>query len=586
MPSARRLLSGRWAISASRILPKQNCETAVVVGNSRSSPRRPKRSSRNNRVRADFVRFLALGGDEQAPVHERGVQLSGAWLLGHLDLEAVRIGVPLLLEDCRIEAIEAGHCTLKVLSLRGSELLNGLIGDGLRCEGNMHLADGFHARGEVRLAGATICGNLNCRGARFEGDTEPVLSFHSAHITASVFLTDNFHASGAVSLIGAVIGRSLDCSDGRFESPTGAPLTCDRANIAGSVFMSSGFHATGTVRLTGAAIGSVLDCRDGHFESTHGHAFYCDSVRIGGGMFFRPLKQAPGYVDFSSTSASFLCDEMQSWTGRPGQLVLDGFTYERLVGTTTDAKARIAWLDLQWPDHLGEQFRPQPWEQLIAVLRTMGHAEDARTVAIAKQDRLRRAGKIVRGARTLHQLYGLLVSYGYRPLRLLAATAGVWLLCFLAYWAAANPAWFGAEYPSRSRRRPSRRPRPGPRLPQLHPAHLLRRRPPPGRRSRLQGRMAASRRRPGRQPIDLGPAAALPLLVRDRLRLGRRPAPRRRPRQPHQEGLTGLLGPSLLRAFAPSRETIGRKIQVADSRLKAQAKAKASSASRFAASSS
>jgi hypothetical protein len=33
-----------------------------------------------NRVRADFLRFLMLGGDKDAPIHEKGVQLQGAWM--------------------------------------------------------------------------------------------------------------------------------------------------------------------------------------------------------------------------------------------------------------------------------------------------------------------------------------------------------------------------------------------------------------------------------------------------------------------------------------------------------------------------
>src|SRR3546814_2310360 len=43
------------------------------------SETRPEAETKTNRVRAAFVRFLALGGDEQAPVHENGVELQGAW---------------------------------------------------------------------------------------------------------------------------------------------------------------------------------------------------------------------------------------------------------------------------------------------------------------------------------------------------------------------------------------------------------------------------------------------------------------------------------------------------------------------------
>ncbi len=74
----------------------------------------------------------------------------------------------------------------------------------------------------------------------------------------------------------------------------------------------------------------------------------------------------------------------------PAFLQLDGLTYDRF-GDPTDvlASARIASLDLQQPKDLYEAFKPQPWEQMIKVLRDMGHYKEARSVAIEKQVRLR-----------------------------------------------------------------------------------------------------------------------------------------------------------------------------------------------------
>ncbi|HYU95851.1 MAG TPA: hypothetical protein VE989_06765, partial [Sphingomicrobium sp.] len=53
--------------------------------------------------------------------------------------------------------------------------------------------------------------------------------------------------------------------------------------------------------------------------------------------------------------------------------------------------------------------------------------------------RLRRAGKIVRGAGPLHWMYGAFVGYGYKPGRMLGVIAGVWLACAVAYWIASAP---------------------------------------------------------------------------------------------------------------------------------------------------
>ena len=99
-------------------------------------------------------------------------------------------------------------------------------------------------------------------------------------------------------------------------------------------------------------------------------------------------------------------------------------------------------------------FRPQPWRQLQKVLRETGHTEDARQVAIAFEDRLRRADLIGLSpghwwgwlkwlyrffARSFHYGFRILTGYGYRPMRLIAWFFGVWLGCAIFYWCAALP---------------------------------------------------------------------------------------------------------------------------------------------------
>jgi hypothetical protein len=208
----------------------------------------------------------------------------------------------------------------------------------------------------------------------------------------------------------------------------------------------NGFHATGKVRLASTRIASNLDCTRGVFENNGGYALQCDGAEVENIFFFRSVKHLDGAA-LSSMQVGTLCDDASSWMKAREHLVLDGFTYERIAGdsTLTSAPARIAWLDLQLPEHLSKEFRPQPWEQLIAVLRAMGHPNEARTVAVEKQKRLLKAGRIPFGARTLHRLYGVFVGYGYRPLRLLVAIGAVWIVPAALYWAAVNPDWFNAQ---------------------------------------------------------------------------------------------------------------------------------------------
>jgi hypothetical protein len=77
---------GRELFPAEEALLKA-CAEGVIPALPRERPDKPEQRTQANRVRAAFLRFLMLGGDEAAPVHEQGVQLRGAWIDGSLDFE-------------------------------------------------------------------------------------------------------------------------------------------------------------------------------------------------------------------------------------------------------------------------------------------------------------------------------------------------------------------------------------------------------------------------------------------------------------------------------------------------------------------
>ena len=97
---------------------------------------------------------------------------------------------------------------------------------GLVVKGHVLLKDGFHAEGEVRLPGAEIGGRLICTGGIFvnpagSSDTPKgyALNAIDLKVDGTVFLDKEFHARGEVRLPGAKIGGQLDCTDGIFENP-------------------------------------------------------------------------------------------------------------------------------------------------------------------------------------------------------------------------------------------------------------------------------------------------------------------------------------------------------------------------------
>lgn len=360
----------------------------------------------NKIVRASFLRFLLLGGDAQAPVHEKGVQLSGAWIQDQLDLKNCHVPYGMKLEKCNFDKLIVARDAhiAGLLYLSGSYLQQGLRADRLRCDSSVFMKDGFRSIAMVRLASAQIDGNL-------------------------------------------------DCSGGVFETKDGDALSAKGAVVKGNVFLNMKFKATGTVLLAGTHIGGDLSFASGQFSTPNMYELNFENATIQGRLFLRKLME-PVCINATSARVGVLVDEPTTWSKNSN---LSGLVYESISGSaTTDAARRISWLKQQSDKALGEDkekqgFRPQPWKQLQKVLRNMGHDADAREVGVAFEDQLRKADRIGQISdaskakeiipfmrrnclRSMHWLFGALAGYGYRPMRLFISMVTVWLLCAFVYW--------------------------------------------------------------------------------------------------------------------------------------------------------
>lgn len=450
---------------------------AVATGNEAIiGETRPEAKDASNKVRAEFLRFLALGGDDSAPVHERGLRVQGVRITGLLDLSRAEIAGSLVLALCQFaETPELLDAQIRgFFSLAGSHV-PGMKADRLHCRSSVFLRAGFISKGEIRLLGANIGGDLQCNGGNFANPGKQALIADGIEVGGTVFMSEGFTAKGAVRLRGATIGGNLECGGGAFENPGRDALTADRMKVGGNVVMCESFTAKGEVRLLGADIGGDLVCRGGSFGSGKSPAINCEGMAVSGTFFFDNVNIGSGMVvNLTAAHVGRLVDDLASW---PQNTVLDGFVYESLAGNApTNAKARLAWLDKQSPEHSGKaknprEFRPQPWLQLHKALREQGHLEDARQVAVAFENRKRECrviGEISdpataedittalaqwfgsRVARGFHRLYGLLIGYGYRPLRLLGIVALVWIFCTGLFYVGANNRVFGPTDPKLS----------------------------------------------------------------------------------------------------------------------------------------
>ena len=350
--------------------------------------------------------------------HAQGeVRLVGAQIGGNLDCHDARFENP---------PREGVHDSGRALNA-----------DGINVRGGVFLRQGFHALGAVRLLCAQIGSNLECIGGRFENplqkgveDSGKALNADGINVKGGIFLRQGFHAQGEVRLVGAQIGGNLDCKGGRFENPpqqgvedSGRALNADRINVNGRVFLSDQFHAQGEVLLLAAQIGVDLDCTGGSFiELT------AETATITGNFFWSAVghpKGAAVVLDLRNASAGSIADDKESWPAH-GNLFLDGFVYKRISEGPGDAKTRLEWLGLQRP------FTPQPYRQLAKVLGEEGDPRGARKVLYEMEKTLRQEdAKRLNGWRGWWERFKSLwlkavIGHGYYPLRAFA-----WLLAFV-----------------------------------------------------------------------------------------------------------------------------------------------------------
>lgn len=156
-----------------------------------------------------------------------------------------------------------------------------------------------------------------------------------------------------------------------------------------------------------------------HLDNGDQVALFADQLEAGS-LWFTGGFSAVGNVDLRYTRAGIVVDDPMDW---PDTLDLEGLIYQDLqpYRKARGPEGRLAWLS-----RTGGEYRPQPYEQLAAYYRRLGHEDEARTVLVAKQRRRRR--ELGWRGRTLGWFLDAIVGYGYRPGRAFAWMLALWLL--------------------------------------------------------------------------------------------------------------------------------------------------------------
>lgn len=391
----------------------------------------PDTADNTNRIRNAFIRFLLTGGDNCVRVHEKGIQLRGAYIEGDIDLECATV-CPMAINCCHIAGRFIGrNAAFAAINLDGSHL-QGIDCDMATVAGDALFRDGFVVKGSARFRGAEIKGQFICRGGTFENPAEYALFCNEIKVLGSAYIDDGFTAEGAVYFCGADIGRDLCFSGGTFRCPNwrigrgewrdaNYAINLGGAKVHGTLWLSNARHAN----WRHVAVFGSINLKDVHAERFRNH----------------PESWPPAYI-VTPDQEQLRC-----------VIELDGFVYERLGGgSPTDSIICRRWLCRQPPQHLGKDFRPQPFEQLIKVLRAMGHARDARDIGYFKEFcRLRRPwDKLNQKLNPVFWLWWAIqwlllekgLGYGYRPHRMVIIALVVLLGCGYIYGTAAEQGLF------------------------------------------------------------------------------------------------------------------------------------------------
>ena len=263
---------------------------------------RPGHPTSENQIRAGLLRFIALGGDAANPLHDKGVQLTGAFIScenGSLDFEGSVIPENLKLQNCNLNGdLVLLDALAESVSLQGSQIAN-LFGDRCETTGSLFLKEGFVARQLVSLMGAKLGGNFSCDGGVFlEPDTS--IRCDGLRTEGNINLRNGFEAHGTVRLTGAKIAGSLYCTGGVFNGPKKA-LQCDRIQVRGGVFFRYGFLAAGSVSIQMASIGGTFSCRNGQFLCKE-MALNAAGTTVSGTIHFDDNFLTLGMVDLSDAT--------------------------------------------------------------------------------------------------------------------------------------------------------------------------------------------------------------------------------------------------------------------------------------------
>ncbi len=403
-------------------------------------------------VRAQVIAALLLGMREGRPGEVPGIRLAGARIVGDLNLSDAVFTSKLHLLNCYIPgAVSLNDARTRGVRFRGCDIhrfkagravIDGLFDlDGSTIRAGVRL-DNTHVTGQFRLSRATIGtpegasrgseSYLTDARAPYTPEEMEARGFTRSHtalwaggltVDGGAFLR-GMRSTGTLRLIGARFNSGIYLQRSVIATGGAYAVHADHLQATTGEF-SDGFTAEGTVRLRGARFSGVLSFDRAKLKAPE-RALHLSHMQVDE-LILTPAS-IEGEINLGYSRIGVLLDRPDCY---PGNVHLNETTYESLRGPAR-LSDRLAWLRRD-PDG----YRPQPYEQLAAYCRRIGHESEARRVLLAKQRSRRRTLRLP--GTIWGWLLDVMVGYGYRPW-----LAGVWAGLLLAL----GTAVFSAHHPS------------------------------------------------------------------------------------------------------------------------------------------
>jgi hypothetical protein len=252
--------------------------------------------------------------------------------------------------------------------------------------------------------------------------SKSALKCDQMRVGGSAFLRNGLEIKGETRMIGANINGDLDCGGARLLNPGKNAFVADRIKIGSDAFFNRGFETDGLIILQSATIEGNLSFGGARFIGEKRCGVNLEIATIKRTLIWRHIqKSTEMFLNLDDAHVGRFFDDQNSWP-KEGNLSIFGFKYERISGVPT-AKLRREWL------RRGRRGATlQPYEQLASILKASGHEIEAKKVAISREDVRRRFGGLSLWVRFWKYILKITVGYGYAPRRALLWVAGVVLL--------------------------------------------------------------------------------------------------------------------------------------------------------------